>query len=253
MSRLPISEHLTSTGPSGPLLALEAIESGYGQIKVLHGIDLKVYKGEVVALIGANGVGKTTLLRTISGMTRVTAGNMLWDGDDISGRTPEAVCRLGISHCPEGRRVFRTLTVEENIAAALLPRSLERRAVLEHSYALFPILAEKRYESAITLSGGQQQMLAIARALAAAPRLLMVDELSLGLAPKAVHAIAEALLELAQEGLTILLVEQNVELALDISDYAMVVEGGRCVVEGPSEALRAEPRLRQLYMAHADA
>jgi branched-chain amino acid transport system ATP-binding protein len=253
MSRLPISEHPTSTGRSGPLLALEAIESGYGQIKVLHGIDLKVYKGEVVALIGANGVGKTTLLRTISGVARLTGGHVLWDGDDISGRTPETVCRLGISHCPEGRRVFRTLTVEENIAAALLPRSPQRRAVLDHSYALFPILAEKRHESAITLSGGQQQMLAIARALASAPRLLMVDELSLGLAPKAVHAIAEALLGLAQEGLTILLVEQNVELALDISDYAMVIEGGRCVVEGPSDALQAEPRLRQLYMAHADA
>ncbi len=250
MSKRPISEVQTSTTGSAPLLDLGAIESGYGQIKVLHGIDLKIYAGEVMALVGVNGAGKTTLLRTISGVTPLTRGRITFDGEDISGWQPEAVCRLGISHCPEGRRVFRTLSVEENIVAALLPRSLGRRAVLERSYALFPILGQKRRDAANTLSGGQQQMLAIARSLAASPRLLMVDELSLGLAPLATRGIAETLLQLTGDGLTILLVEQNVELALDLSEYAVVIEGGRCVVEGPSEALQAEPHLRELYMGH---
>lgn len=221
-------------------------------MKVLRGIDLTIYQGEILALIGPNGAGKSTLLKTISNLARLTAGRLIFDGEDIAGLGPEAICRLGLSHCPEGRRIFGTLTVEENIVAALLPRSPEAGVVMERSYGLFPILAEKRNDRASTLSGGQQQMLAVARALAAAPRLLMVDELSLGLAPKVTHAIFETLLQLADDGLTIIVVEQNVGLALNVSDYAMVIEGGRCVVEGPSHLLEAEPRLRDLYMAQVD-
>jgi branched-chain amino acid transport system ATP-binding protein len=238
--------------PSSPLLALEAIRSGYGRIEVLHGIALEVLPGEVVSLIGPNGAGKTTLLGTISGLIRPSAGSIRFRGDAITGLRPHLIARRGLGHCPEGRRIFQRLSVEENLVAGFLPgRGRSYAAARDEAYALFPILAERRASLASRLSGGQQQMLAIGRALMGRPDLLMLDEPSLGLAPIAVNQVFEIVLRLAETGVAVLLVEQNVSLALEVADFAYAMENGAIVASGPADALRADPRIAEIYLPEA--
>jgi branched-chain amino acid transport system ATP-binding protein len=239
----------TSIKSSAPLLAIEQVASGYGRTEILHGISAEVIAGEIVAVIGPNGAGKTTLLNTISGLSDLRRGAIRLKGEDIAGLRPDKVVARGISHCPEGRRIFQRLTVEENLIAAYVagrPRSYD--AMLHEVFRLFPVLGERRKSPANRFSGGQQQMLAVARALMAQPELLLLDEPSLGLAPKLVSQILEIVLNLAGTGMSIVLVEQNVDAALEISDYAYVIENGRCVLEGPSEKLLADDRLREAYL-----
>jgi len=215
----------------------------------LHAIDLVLHPGEIVAVVGPNGAGKTTLLRTISGLATTQGGTIHFHDDDITGWRADRVVARGIAHCPEGRRIFQRLTIEENLLAAHLPRrSKPFGEAVEAIYALFPILKERRGNPASRLSGGQQQMLAIGRALMAEPELLILDEPSLGLAPKLVNQILEIILQLAERGISVLVVEQNVTAAMQISDYAYVIETGRCVMEGPSAKLLAAEDLRDVYL-----
>ena len=215
----------------------------------MHAIDLVLHPGEIVAVVGPNGAGKTTLLRTISGLATTQGGTIHFHDDDITGWRADRVVARGIAHCPEGRRIFQRLTIEENLLAAHLPRrSKPFGEAVEAIYALFPILKERRGNPASRLSGGQQQMLAIGRALMAEPELLILDEPSLGLAPKLVNQILEIILQLAERGISVLVVEQNVTAAMQISDYAYVIETGRCVMEGPSAKLLAAEDLRDVYL-----
>lgn len=240
---------MTST-PSEVLLKIDGLSAGYGRTQILFGIDLEARPGEIVVVLGANGAGKTTLLNTVSGLTRVLSGRVTFDGRDITRARPDRVVALGLAHCPEGRRIFQRLTVEENLLAAYLAqRGRSFEALREDVFSLFPVLRERRNGLASRLSGGQQQMLAIGRALMAQPRLLMLDEPSLGLAPKLIHQIFQIVLELAKSGIGILLVEQNVRLALQIGDYAYVLGSGRCRLEGGAERLADDPALADLYLA----
>jgi len=239
----------TSIRSSAPLLAIEQVASGYGRTEILHGISAEILQGEIVAIIGRNGAGKTTLLNTVSGLCDVRSGSIRFKGEDIAGLRPDKVVARGISHCPEGRRIFQRLTVEENLIASYVGgRKRPFAELVDQAYRMFPVLGERRKSQANRFSGGQQQMLAVARALMAQPDLLLLDEPSLGLAPKLVSQILEIVLTLADSGMSIVLVEQNVDAALEISDYAYVVENGRCVLEGPSEKLLADPRLREAYL-----
>lgn len=231
------------------LLAVEQIESGYGRTRILKGVDLELLDGEVVAVIGPNGAGKSTLLKTISGLTTVHAGSIRFAGQTITRRPAYRITRSGLGHCPEGRRIFQRLTVEENLVAGYIPgRGRSYAELRDVAFAMFPILAERRAGLASRLSGGQQQMLAVARALMGAPRLLMLDEPSLGLAPRVVNQILETILRLAESGVSILLVEQNVNFALEICDYAYVLENGFCSLAGPGTKLLADPQLREAYL-----
>lgn len=215
----------------------------------MKGVDLALLDGEVVAVIGPNGAGKSTLLNTISGLATVHTGQINFAGERITGQPPHCIARGGISHCPEGRRIFQRLTVEENLIAGYIRGRGHGFAELrDMAFALFPILAERRASPASQLSGGQQQMLAVARALMAEPRLLMLDEPSLGLAPRLVNQILEIILRLAETGVSILLVEQNVNLALEICDYAYVLENGVCTMSGSGAKLLADPQLREAYL-----
>ena len=215
----------------------------------MKGIDLSLLDGEVVAVIGPNGAGKSTLLNTISGLANIFSGEIRFDGGTITRRPAHAITRAGIGHCPEGRRIFQRLSVEENLIAGHIPgRGRGFAELRDEAFALFPILAERRADLASRLSGGQQQMLAVARALMAEPRLLMLDEPSLGLAPRVVNQILAIILKLAESGVSILLVEQNVNFALEISDYAYVLENGLCTMSGPGAKLLADPQLREAYL-----
>lgn len=216
---------------------------------MLFGIDLAVYPGEIVAVIGPNGAGKTTLLNTISGVCRTFSGSISFKGQTITGLRPDQVVSRGIAHSPEGRRVLNRLTVEENLVVAHLPkRGRPFAGMAAEVYELFPILYERRHSKAIRLSGGQQQLLAVGRALMAEPELLLLDEPSLGLAPRLVNQILTIILKLAERGITTILIEQNVNLALEISDYAYVIENGTCAIEGPSEKLLGDPELKEIYL-----
>ncbi|MBL8699565.1 MAG: ABC transporter ATP-binding protein [Alphaproteobacteria bacterium] len=231
------------------MLRVERIESGYGRTRILHAISIALHPGEVVAVVGPNGAGKTTLLRTISGLATVHGGDVFFRDERITGLRADKVVARGIAHCPEGRRIFQRLTIEENLLAAHLPgRSKPFGEAVEAIYAMFPVLKERRASPASRLSGGQQQMLAIGRALMAEPELLILDEPSLGLAPKVVNQILEIILQLAERGISVLVVEQNVTAAMQISDYAYVIETGRCVMEGPSAKLLAAEDLREVYL-----
>jgi branched-chain amino acid transport system ATP-binding protein len=215
----------------------------------LHGISAEILPGEIVAIIGPNGAGKTTLLNTVSGLCTVGGGRISFKGEDITAMRPDRIVARGISHCPEGRRIFQRLTVEENLVAACVggrPRPFAE--MVAEVYRLFPVLGERRHSPASRFSGGQQQMLAVGRALMAQPDLLLLDEPSLGLSPKLVNQILEIILRVARSGMSIVLVEQNVDAALEISDYAYVLENGRCLLEGPSAKLLAEPGLREAYL-----
>jgi branched-chain amino acid transport system ATP-binding protein len=235
------------------VLALDEVFAGYGQAKVLNGVDLIVRKGEVVAILGTNGAGKTTLANTISGAVKPTHGRIKIGGADIAGLAPHQIARRGIAHCMEGRRIFVPLSVEENLLIAA--RSVERGEAarrLDEVYALFPILAERRRNPGASMSGGQQQMLAIGRVLMAKPVLAIFDEISLGLAPVMMDRLYEALLVLKKGGLTMLLVEQDVERALALADLAHVLERGKFALSGSASAIRSDARLRHLYLGEAE-
>jgi len=235
---------------STPLLALEHLTVRYGGITALRDLSLEVHSGEMVALLGANGAGKSTTLRAISQLVTAASGAIRWHGAAINGMAPERTVRLGISHCPEGRRVLARQSVADNLdLGAWLRRD---RAGIDHDldrcFDLFPRLAERRNQLAGSLSGGEQQMLAIARSLMARPTLLMLDEPSLGLAPKLVAEVMEALRALHQDGLTMLLVEQNANAALAIADRAYVLVSGSIEQQGSAAALRNDERIKAAYL-----
>jgi branched-chain amino acid transport system ATP-binding protein len=234
-----------------PLLRVENLCAGYGEVQVLWGADLTVERGSIVCLVGSNGAGKSTLLRSISGLVRPTAGRVCLGNRDLTGASPDEILLAGIAHVPEGRRLFKGMTVRDNLLLGAYLRhepmvDLERD--LDKIYTLFPILGERRNQDATTMSGGEQQMCAIGRGLMARPRLLMIDEMSLGLAPRVVERIAEVLREINQSGLTILLVEQDVLTAFELADHAYVVETGRISIDGTPTVLADDPRIRQAYL-----
>jgi branched-chain amino acid transport system ATP-binding protein len=232
------------------MLTLENVSVNYGAIEALTGISMHVEKGEVVTLIGANGAGKSTTLRTITGLLEPRRGRIVYEGNDIGGKPTHKLVARGISMAPEGRGVFSNLTVRENLQmGAYLNRDSRKVAAdMERSFQMFPRLKERESQKAGTLSGGEQQMLAIGRALMSNPRLLLLDEPSLGLAPLVVHTIFEAIEEIRGKGTTILLVEQNAHAALGHSDRCYVLETGRIVMEGSSKELAADPRIKEAYL-----
>ena len=234
-----------------PLLRVQSLCAGYGQVQVLWGADLTVERGSIACLVGWNGAGKSTLLRAISGLITPTGGRVLLGNRDLAHATPDEVLTAGIAHVPEGRRLFKGLSVRDNLLlGAYLRREplvdLERD--LEKIYTLFPILGERQRQDATTLSGGEQQMCAIGRGMMARPRLLMIDELSLGLAPRVVERIADVLREINRSGLTILLVEQDVFTAFELADHGCVLETGRISLAGATSTLADDPRIRQAYL-----
>jgi branched-chain amino acid transport system ATP-binding protein len=232
------------------MLTLENVSVSYGAIKALKGVSMRVEQGEVVTLIGANGAGKTTTLRTITGLLSPVEGRIVYEGAEVSGTATHRLVARGISMSPEGRGVFANLTVRENLQmGAYLKRNKKEIADdMERAFKMFPRLREREAQKAGTLSGGEQQMLAMGRALMSRPRLLLLDEPSLGLAPLVVHTIFEAIDEIRREGTTILLVEQNAHAALKHSDRAYVLETGRIVMEGPSKELATDPRIKEAYL-----
>ncbi len=232
------------------MLAVERLTVAYGRTVAVQGIDLRVEVGQVVCLIGANGAGKTTLMRALSGLLRPEAGHIRLEGADITGQPPHRIAALGMRHVPEGRQIFAGLTVAENLAlgAWLEDESAEIARRLEQVLALFPRLRERLAQMAGSMSGGEQQMLALGRALMGAPRLLLLDEPSMGLAPLFVEEIFGIIEELKREGRTILLVEQNASAALDVADYAYVLETGRIVLQGPAVQVAQDPAVLAAYL-----
>ena len=231
------------------MLEVQALESRYGRIPALKGIDLAVKAGELVALVGGNGAGKTTLLRALSGVQPVSAGRVRFAGADITATAPERRVRLGIAQVPEGRQVFGPLAVEDNLRLGGYTRSTAESAqMLERVYAMFPVLRERRQAPAGTLSGGQQQMLAIGRALMARPRLLLLDEPSMGLAPRLVEEIFARVQDLRAADTAIFLVDQNARAALKIADRGYVLETGRIVLSGSGAELLANERVQAAYL-----
>ena len=232
------------------MLTLENISVSYGAIEALRGVSMHVEKGEVITLIGANGAGKTTTLRTITGLLAPREGRVTFEGEDISGAATHRLVSRGIAMSPEGRGVFANLTVRENLLMGAYLKKDKREIAedLARGFKMFPRLKERESQKAGTLSGGEQQMLAMARALMSRPRLLLLDEPSLGLAPLVVHTIFEAIDEIRGRDTTILLVEQNAHAALKHSDRAYVMETGRIVMEGPSKELAADPRIKEAYL-----
>ncbi len=231
------------------LLEIEGLSCHYGRIQALADIDIAVERGELVALVGANGAGKTTLLRTLSGILPASGGTVRLDGADITRLSASARVRLGITQVPEGRQVFGPMTVEDNLRLGAFTRpAAEAARTIEEMYAMFPALKEKRRESADTLSGGQQQMLAIARALMARPRILLMDEPSMGLSPRLIDETFETIVRLREAGATILLVEQNAFMALGIADRAYVLEAGRITLSGPGRALMDNEKVKEAYL-----
>jgi branched-chain amino acid transport system ATP-binding protein len=232
------------------LLGLEGLQVAYGGIRAVKGIDLQVEDRELVCLIGANGAGKTTTLRAITGLVPAAAGRVLFDGDDIARDRVHRIARRGLVMVPEGRGIFAQLTIEENLAMGAYARD-DRAAVAsdqDRVFTLFPRLKERRRQTGGTLSGGEQQMLAIGRALMSRPRLLLLDEPSMGLAPLMVEKIFEVIRAIASEGVTMLLVEQNARLALEVSHRGYVLEGGLVTLSGKSKALLDNPKIREAYL-----
>jgi branched-chain amino acid transport system ATP-binding protein len=230
------------------MLHVRRLEARYGRIPALQGVDLRIGPGELVALVGANGAGKSTLLRALSGV-QGASGKILFDGEDVSAKAPDYRVGLGMVHVPEGRQVFGPLSVEDNLRLGAYRRGRAQAAEsLERAYALFPVLAERRRHAAGTLSGGQQQMLAIARGLMARPRLLLLDEPSMGLAPRLVAEIFACVRALRAADTALLLVEQNARAALEVADHGYVLETGRIVLEGSGVALLADNAVRAAYL-----
>lgn len=233
-------------------LEVQGLEVAYGAVRALKGVSLSVGQGEVITLLGANGAGKSTTLRAISGLVRPRAGSITYRGEALTRLSPAQIVRRGIAHCPEGRRVFAGLSVQDNLLlGASGRRDPEIGLDIQRMFTLFPILAERRNQAAGTLSGGEQQMLALARALMSRPTLLLLDEPSLGLAPLVVRSIFATLKELKAAGSTILLVEQNVKLALELADRAYVLRTGQVVLEGKAEELRDDARVARAYLGGA--
>jgi branched-chain amino acid transport system ATP-binding protein len=232
------------------MLTVENLEVSYGDVRALDGVSLEVAEGAIVAIVGANGAGKTTLIRTIAGMLRPARGSIRLRHDEIGGLPSHRVCNLGIGQVAEGRQVFPTLTVLENLEmGAMLPRARTQQAQnLERVFALFPKLAERKAQAAGTLSGGEQQMLAIGRCLMGKPDLVMFDEPSLGLAPAIVQDLLKTIRDLNRDGLTCVLVEQNVAVSLKLASHAYVLENGRVTLSGSGEELLADDRVRQAYL-----
>ena len=232
------------------MLEIQGLRAAYGPVEALRGVDLEVRAGELVCLLGANGAGKSSTLRAISGLVRPTGGRIALDGRPITGLEPAAILAAGIAHCPEGRRVFPYLTVEENLAmGAYVRRDREGIAAdLEGVCAHFPILGERRRQAAGTLSGGEQQMLAIGRALMARPRLILFDEPSLGLAPTVVETTFGIIADIRRQGTTVLMVEQNAYLALQMADRGYVMETGRIVLAGAARELLTNDHVRRAYL-----
>jgi branched-chain amino acid transport system ATP-binding protein len=233
-----------------PLLRVRGLEAGYGDVQVLWGIDLDVPKNSIVSIVGSNGAGKTTLLLTLSGMVKSTRGSWHFAGKDLTSHPPDEIVGEGISHVPEGRRLFRTLSVHDNLLLGAYHRR-DRAAIsadMDFVYSTFPILKERSSQDASTLSGGEQQMCAIGRGIMARPKLLIIDELSLGLAPTVIEALAESLPKIRAQNMSILLVEQDVATAFEISDYGYVLDSGRVGLHGPSRELLQKAAVREAYM-----
>ena len=231
-------------------LVVENLNVSYGMIHAIHDVSLKVAKGTIVAFIGANGAGKTTILRTISRLKKADSGKITLDGVDLLAKEAHMIIELGMSHVPEGRQVFATMTVEENLEMGAYPLKDKKRIKenLKEIYEKFPRLKERRKQSAGTLSGGEQQMLATARALMTNPRIILMDEPSMGLSPILVNEIFSIIKEIKQTGTTVLLVEQNAKMALSIADYAYVIETGRIVLEGEAKKLLENDAIKKAYL-----
>jgi branched-chain amino acid transport system ATP-binding protein len=232
------------------MLQLNNVDVYYGRVHALRSVNLQVNTGELVTLVGANGAGKSTTLKTISGMLHPKSGEITFCGERIDRLSQEAIVRLGVAHCPEGRRIFPDLTVWENLRLGAYTRKGRQDVAhdMEEIYTLFPILSERRKQAAGSLSGGEQQMLAIGRAMMLRPRLVMFDEPSLGLAPVLVDKMADVINQLHEKGITILLVEQNAEMALNLANRAYVLETGRVVLEGPSSDVMQNQHVKRAYL-----
>lgn len=233
------------------LLDVEALEVAYGDVQVVWSADLRVSHGTVTALIGSNGAGKSTLLRALSGLMRPLRGRISIGGQDLAGASPQKFVEHGIAHVPEGRRLFTGLSVHDNLMLGAYRRKDGKQAIradIDRMYDLFPRLAERRKQDATTMSGGEQQMCAIARGLMAAPRLLLIDELSLGLAPAVVDQLVETLQRVRANGTSLLVVEQDVGIALELADYVYIMDQGRTTQNGPAEAIAADPSILSAYI-----
>jgi branched-chain amino acid transport system ATP-binding protein len=240
-----------STDGTAPLVLVEDVHTYYGKSHILHGVSLTVSPGEVVGLLGRNGVGKSTTLKTIMGLVRPSHGTVLFNGNAITGVPPHKLARMGIGYVPEDRRIFRLLTVMENLRTGLDRKGMtdeKRRMLLDKVFTYFPVLAERRDQAGGTLSGGEQQMLAIGRCLMGAPELIMFDEPSLGLAPSIVRTVLDTISELNRTGLTCVLVEQNVAQSLKLASRAYVLENGRITLSGTGSELLADDRVRSAYL-----
>jgi ABC-type branched-subunit amino acid transport system ATPase component len=242
--------HPAAVTADGPLLVAEGLVAGYGRIDILHGVSLDVRPGELVAVIGPNGAGKSTAFKTIVGFLAPRSGRVVFNGGSLVGLRPDLVLRRGLAYVPQGRIVFPQMTVLENLEmGAYIERDAGRiAAALDRVFGLFPILAERRRQKAGTMSGGEQQMVAIARALMTSPRLILLDEPSLGLSPKFVTLIFDRLVEMKRAGFTLMIVEQNAARALAIADRGYVLELGRNRFEGPGRTLLDDPEVKRLYL-----
>ena len=235
--------------PTDALLAVQGLRAGYGETEVLRGVDLDVGSGEIVAVLGSNGVGKSTLNRAISGVVRASAGSIRFDGRQIERHTPAAIVACGLIHVPEGRRVFPNLTVRENLDLGSYRRAAANRARnRERIFEIFPRLAERQSQPADTVSGGEQQMLAIGRGLMAEPRLIILDEPSLGLSPRLVEELFALIMRIQADGVAVLLVEQNVVQSLDVAGRAYILAEGQFIMSGPAAEIGADPALKRAYL-----
>ncbi len=232
------------------MLKINNLSVNYGEIKALKDISIDVTDGDIITLIGANGAGKSTLLKTISGLLKPKAGEILFKDENIGGLVPQNIVKKGIIHVPEGRRIFSGMSVEENLMLGAYTRKdrTELHKDIENIYKRFETLGVRKNQNADTLSGGEQQMLAISRALLSKPKLLLLDEPSMGLAPLIVKQIFEIIQETNREGMTILLIEQNAHKALEIADYAYIIEGGSIKMEGPANEIRQSDRVKEIYL-----
>ncbi|MGS0740629.1 ABC transporter ATP-binding protein [Glaciimonas sp. GG7] len=236
------------------MLSISNLHAGYGKVEVLQGISLEIPKGKVVTLVGSNGAGKTTTMRAISGMIKPTRGTIMLDGKDVTGLDSHKIARAGLAHSPEGRRVFATMSVTDNLLLGAFPRFTKARPRgdiahdLEKALELFPRLKERQTQLAGTLSGGEQQMLAMARAVMLNPEVILLDEPSMGLAPILVEEVFRIIVRLKEQGITMLLVEQFAAAALNVADYGYVLENGRISVHGPAEKLRNDPAVQAAYL-----
>ncbi len=247
------SDHNSQQGAVQQLLEIRNLCSSYGPVQVLHGISLDIKAGELVTIVGANGAGKSTLLRALSGLQKCSAGSIRFADTELINRAPHQIVRAGICHVPEGRQVFAPLCVDDNLRLGAYSQRQDSQwleSELEHIYSLFPILREKYKQEAGTLSGGQQQMLAIGRALLGRPRLLLLDEPSMGLAPLLVEEIFRIVQELNQQGVTILLVEQNARMALKVADRGYVLETGHIITSAAAEELLNDEAVRKAYLGY---